>query len=236
MTEKEIFIEFSEGSKKIRIQCMLHMGESTLFIIGHPHPKLGGNMDNFVVKKVSTFLQEKGYSTLRFNFRGVGKSTGKSSWTGSSELNDVIKVLIYSVNVEGIEKLVFVGYSFSSAVVLKTLSLINAGKPNLQQNGSFIYKVEGLFLISYPKGVLSWLVFQKLYTKLNPGVPNVYFVLGSMDQFTRQKTIFNFARNLEIQKSNVKIISEADHFWFAKSDLLLQTLQEWISETTNAAT
>src|ERR1700722_867472 len=45
-------------------------------VICHPHPLFGGTMDNKVVATVARALNESGIPTVRFNFRGVGKSEG----------------------------------------------------------------------------------------------------------------------------------------------------------------
>ncbi len=44
--------------------------------VTHPHPLYGGDMYNSVVEAIVRVYQKKGYSTLRFNFRGVGRSRG----------------------------------------------------------------------------------------------------------------------------------------------------------------
>ena len=38
----------------------------------HPHPLHGGTMNNRVVFALFQAFQKRGYSVLRFNFRGVG--------------------------------------------------------------------------------------------------------------------------------------------------------------------
>jgi alpha/beta superfamily hydrolase len=45
-------------------------------VVCHPHPLMGGTMDNKVVTTVARALRDTGIPTLRFNFRGVGSSTG----------------------------------------------------------------------------------------------------------------------------------------------------------------
>jgi len=45
-------------------------------VVCHPHPLMGGTMDNKVVTTVARALRETGIPTLRFNFRGVGSSAG----------------------------------------------------------------------------------------------------------------------------------------------------------------
>lgn len=46
-------------------------------IICHPHPLYGGSMSNKVVYMISRTFIEMGVATLRFNFRGVGKTQGR---------------------------------------------------------------------------------------------------------------------------------------------------------------
>jgi len=57
-------------------------------VITHPHPLYGGDMDNPVVKAIAKAFQQKGYTTLRFNFRGVGGSQGSYA-DGIGEMDDV---------------------------------------------------------------------------------------------------------------------------------------------------
>jgi alpha/beta superfamily hydrolase len=61
-------------------------------VLTHPHSNLGGDMNNNVVEYLFGCFQQTGWfnSILRFNFRGVGGSTGSSSWTGKNERQDVI--------------------------------------------------------------------------------------------------------------------------------------------------
>ena len=59
-------------------------------LICHPHPEYGGNMYNNVISGVYDTLIQNDISCLRFNFRGVGKSTGTHS-DGSGESSDVLE-------------------------------------------------------------------------------------------------------------------------------------------------
>ena len=47
----------------------------------HPHPQFGGNMNNPIVYQVYYAFVHRGFSVLRFNFRGVGRSQGSVSYT-----------------------------------------------------------------------------------------------------------------------------------------------------------
>jgi len=57
-------------------------------VVCHPHPQAGGTMNNNVVYRVAKALEERGSIVLRFNFRGVGRSTGTYG-EGVGEADDV---------------------------------------------------------------------------------------------------------------------------------------------------
>lgn len=56
-------------------------------VVAHPHPLYGGSMVQPVVHRVAESARMRGFVTLRFNFRGVGQSTG--SYDGQAEYRDV---------------------------------------------------------------------------------------------------------------------------------------------------
>ena len=61
-------------------------------VIAHPHPLFGGTMDNKVVQTVARAFVQCGWTTLRFNFRGVGASAGVHD-DGRGELQDLLAVV-----------------------------------------------------------------------------------------------------------------------------------------------
>ncbi len=88
-------------------------------VITHPHPLYGGSMDNNVVWTATRALGDRGWSTLRFNFRGVGASTGRYG-EGVAEVEDVAAALAFlKTRVAG--PCYLVGYSFGAAVVARAL-------------------------------------------------------------------------------------------------------------------
>ncbi|MGI5939658.1 MAG: alpha/beta hydrolase [Thermoleophilia bacterium] len=62
-------------------------------VVAHPHPLYGGTMAQPVVYRVAQACRDKGLASLRFNFRGVGKSTG--TYGGRDEYLDVQAALVY---------------------------------------------------------------------------------------------------------------------------------------------
>lgn len=61
-------------------------------VIAHPHPLFGGTMDNKVVQTLARAFVACGWTTLRFNFRGVGASQGVHD-EGRGELDDLLEVV-----------------------------------------------------------------------------------------------------------------------------------------------
>jgi len=102
-------------------------------VIAGPHPSLGGDMNNNVVRAVGDGLAQRGYATLRFNYRGVGRSEGPvvdritqlaEFWRTShvaDELDghlDLAGAVAYLRQVTGGElPLILVGYSFGCAML-----------------------------------------------------------------------------------------------------------------------
>lgn len=72
-TEETVFFD----SGPLRLEGRLHRAPGPdAAVLTHPHPLYGGEMDNPVVTTLAEVYQRLGYSTLRFNFRGVGRSGG----------------------------------------------------------------------------------------------------------------------------------------------------------------
>ena len=82
----EVFIQGGEG----KLQAKYSPSEEekpNIAIVLHPNPKHGGTMDSKVNYAAFKVMKEAGFSTLRINFRGVGKSDGAFT-EGEGELND----------------------------------------------------------------------------------------------------------------------------------------------------
>ena len=97
-------------------------GPYPALLVCHPHPMLGGNMDNPVVTAICRAAGAQGMASLRFNYRGVGGSQGIFS-NGKGEGDDVRAALSILRRWPGMDgkRLVLVGYSFGAAVVLDGL-------------------------------------------------------------------------------------------------------------------
>jgi len=82
-------------------------------LVCHPHPLGGGTMHNKVVYRAAAGLNDAGLVTLRFNYRGVGNSTGEHD-DGPGEMQDVRDALDYLLGEYPDHDLTLAGFSFGS--------------------------------------------------------------------------------------------------------------------------
>lgn len=89
--------------------------KKTGLIMCHPHPLFSGTMDNKVVTTLVRGASQQGLDTIRFNFRGVGKSEGEHDY-GKGEQDDLAAVVDYAVKELGWKTIFLAGFSFGSGV------------------------------------------------------------------------------------------------------------------------
>ena len=86
-------------------------------VVCHPHPRGGGTMNNNVVYRLAKALVDGGVATLRFNFRGVGASTGTHAG-GIGEEDDARDALDFLRARHPTLPLWMAGFSFGARVGL----------------------------------------------------------------------------------------------------------------------
>jgi len=97
------------------LEGLYQAGESgkPAIVVCHPHPLYGGTMRNKVVYWIARYFEDRGYSVLRFNFRGVEQSEGV--WNeGHGESEDVIAALDWLESKHAGVPLWVAGFSFGS--------------------------------------------------------------------------------------------------------------------------
>ena len=97
---------------------------SPAVVICHPNPLSGGNMENSLVKDVEAAFARARFVTLRFNFRGAGRSSGVSSG-GDDEVADCQGALDFVRGLPAVDpgRVGVVGYSFGATVALKAATV-----------------------------------------------------------------------------------------------------------------
>jgi len=93
-------------------------------VIAHPHPLFGGTMDNKVVQTLARAFVACGWTSVRFNFRGVGASAGTHD-EGRGECDDLLSV-IDQVAPQG--PLALAGFSFGAFVTAHAVARLWASR------------------------------------------------------------------------------------------------------------
>ena len=95
-------------------------------LIAHPHPQQGGTLDNKVVQTLAKTFFALGYASIRFNFRGVGKSSGAFA-NGIGESDDAFAVLEHARQSLGtMRPVVLAGFSFGAFVQTRVAKVVAA--------------------------------------------------------------------------------------------------------------
>jgi alpha/beta superfamily hydrolase len=143
-------------------------------VLCHPHPLYGGTMYNNIVAALAEAFQQAGMMTLRFNFRGAGKSGGTHG-EGRAEVEDVQGAVSYVLGRQTVASVVIAGYSFGSMVGLKAgvadarvHTLIGVALPVGMRDASFLTAAQKpVLLISGDRDDISPLAaLQELVAKL----------------------------------------------------------------------
>lgn len=87
-------------------------------VICHPHPVYGGTMTNKVVHMLAKSFNELGVSAVRFNYRGVGASSGQFD-EGNGETDDTVAVIDWANSRWPDAELWLGGFSFGGAVAIR---------------------------------------------------------------------------------------------------------------------
>jgi alpha/beta superfamily hydrolase len=194
--EKQVFIKNGD----LVIEALLDRGGGDrAAVICHPHPLMGGSMYNHVVETIQEAFATEGFSTLRFNFRGVGKSSGMYD-EGRGEQEDILAVCRY-LTCQGMTGLFFAGYSFGSWVGSKVI----AG-----QDQPF----SGSLFVSPPIDDFGF-DWDRLKGKVD------FIICGDMDPFCNADALTQKVREMA---SVLMVIQGADHFYAGRDGELLTVL------------
>jgi alpha/beta superfamily hydrolase len=169
-------------------------------LVTHPHPLMGGSMDNNVVWTAVRAAAARRWATLRFNFRGVGQSTGTYG-EGLAEVQDLVAALDF-LQTRTAGPYYVMGYSFGAFVAAHALV-----------QG---LEVQGAVLISPP------IAFMDL--AFLPRVPRLKaIVVGDRDELC---PLADLHRLLAATPVPVTVIPRTDHFFGGREAELFRALQE----------
>ncbi len=185
---------------------------SPIAILLHPHPSFGGTMNNPIVHDLYKMFQNRGFSVLRFNFRGVGRSQGIFE-NGAGELSDAASALDWLQSFNREAKICWIaGVSFGAWISMQLLMR----RPEIS-------------------GFISVAPLAKHYdfSFLAPCPASGLFVNGEKDTVTPPESVHTLVSKLKTQKGIAvehKVISGANHFFQDKIEELTKTCSTYLDK------
>lgn len=179
----------------------------------HPHPLQGGRMDNEVVQSMSAAFHRQGFGTLRFNFRGVGKSEGVYSG-GEGELNDAAAALDWLQSSQHVAHRLWVaGFSFGAWIAMQLLMR----RPEL----------EGFVIAAPPAHSCD-------FNFLAPCPVSGQIIYGEEDRIVPKESVDALVEKINAQRSvqvDYRIIPGAGHAFKQQLALLEQAIEEYVGHS-----
>lgn len=176
-------------------------------VISHPHPLQGGTMTNKVVTTLERTLLDLGFTTVRHNFRGVGRSEGAHA-DGIGETDDLVAIARWAMAQRAGDALWLAGFSFGSYVTLRA-----AGELDARQ----------LILIAPPVGRWDFAAIAA------PACPWL-IVQGEADEVVDAEAVFAWAAALQPPQTVIRL-PDTGHFFHRK----LIDLRDAVKNAVSAA-
>jgi alpha/beta superfamily hydrolase len=173
-------------------------------VVCHPHPVYGGTMDNRIVYRAAKAAASAGFAALRFNFRGVGKSSGQFD-QGLGEQEDVSAAIRWLQERYPELPLALMGYSFGAWVGLRV--------------GCADSNIKAMVGIAPP---LNLYAMEYLIQNTKPSL----FIVGTQDEFCSTESILRLKPRLPAT-SSVHILEGADHFFSDQLDSVVERIFEF---------
>jgi hypothetical protein len=187
--------------------------DAPIAIVLHPHSLHGGNMNNRIVYAMYNAFVERGFSVLRFNFRGVGRSQGVFD-SGIGELSDAAYAFDWMQQINKNSPYCWIGgYSFGALISMELMMR----RP----------EIEGFISVSPPANTED-------FSFLAPCPSSGLIAHGDSDESIPIDSVSKLAQKLGAQK-NIEIefttIKGADHFYKGKVDLLNKEISRYLDES-----
>lgn len=193
-----------------KVDCAAGESPQGFAVICHPHPLYGGSMHNKVVHTLAKSLAENQYTAVRFNFRGVGDSSGSYA-EGIGEVDDAMAVIDWVLqqqsDIHSDIPVILAGFSFGSFIALQAAAktqckaLITIAPPVR------MFDFENLQGVDFP-----WLLIQ-----------------GDEDEVVDINSVINWVRTLK-QPPQLEIINGSSHFFHGKLIELRTICEEFIQK------
>ena len=209
----EIFIPGPSGRLEGKYYKNPKFG-SPIAIVLHPHPQYGGTMNNKIVQLMFNIFLKNGFSVIKFNFRGVGKSEGIFD-NGQGELSDAAAALdwIERQNLDYSQCWVS-GFSFGALIWMQLIMR----RP----------EVNNFIAISPQPNVYD-------FSFLAPCPTSGQVVYSENDELVTKESIAELDNRIKSQKGVEVLFSKvknANHFFKDKENDLKLNIEKYIKEKT----
>lgn len=178
-------------------------------VVCHPHPLMGGTMDNPIVVAVCRALVARGWATLRFDFRGAGRSEGAFDG-GRGEMNDVagaLDLLCTQAEVDP-HRLAVVGYSFGAEVGLRYAA--ESARAGWMVGIALVQEhYADPFLDADPRPKL--------------------FVAGARDLWAPAEPLRAYVAHL-LPPAALQVVPDTDHFFVGRESEVAEIITDWLQD------
>ena len=186
------------------------MPNAPVALLLHPHPQHGGTMNNKVVYSLYQTFVRRGFSALRFNFRGVGRSQGQFD-NGPGEMSDAASALdwmqSYNPNASGCW---IGGFSFGAWIGMQLMMR----RP----------EISGYISVAPPTSIYD-------FTFLAPCPASGLIVHGGKDDLVPIASVEKLTQKLAAQKTisvDYRVIESADHFFMDDLNILNDHIEDYL--------
>lgn len=207
----EVIINGPEGRIEARFMPAADP-TAPLALILHPEPNRGGNMNNRVSLAMYKHFQDRGFSVLRFNFRGVGRSMGTYD-NGDGELSDAATALDWIENQCPNARSCWVaGFSFGSWIGMQLMMR----RP----------EIVGFVAVTPPAN-------DKDFTFLAPCPSSGVILHGAADGVVAPESVARLVDRIQTQKGvtvDLRFVPEANHFFTTHLDELMAEMGDYLDD------
>lgn len=183
-------------------------------IVLHPHPQFGGTMNHPIIYQLYYAFVHRGFSALRFNFRGVGRSQGAFDH-GQGELSDAAAALDWAQTINPEAKSCWIaGFSFGSWIGMQLLMR----RP----------EIAAFVSVAPPANMFD-------FSFLAPCPASGLIVQGDHDQIVPLEAMQKLVQKLMHQRDiaiDYRVIPGADHFFQNHLEELGAVVEDYIANAT----
>jgi uncharacterized protein len=207
----EVIINGPEG----RLEGRYHHSKqpnAPVALLLHPHPQHGGTMNNKVIYTLYHAFVRQGFSALRFNFRGVGRSQGSFA-RGEGELSDAASALdwLQSYNPNAAACWI-AGFSFGAWIGMQLLMR----RP----------EIDGFISVAPPANLYD-------FGFLAPCPSSGLIIHGDKDHLVPLESVQKLINKLMHQRDitiDFRLVKGADHFFQNRLEELDEEVEDYLTK------